>query len=490
MSSADTPQPPLNVYGAAWGPPLIATFIAAIVYGISVLQTFYYYSHHGKRDGLGWPSLVAVIFALDSAAMGLFMYCVYYYSILSWGMPEMLDPDVKEFPVSQPFDVYCENVTNDSHNQTEYILTTFLALIVQSFYINTIRALKAPITITIILFLTSLTAFVTGLILPVVQLKLVSIQKIVVAPLNHLAFNIARGTALACDLGIVVVLCWLFATRRTGIRRSNNMLDALIMFSVQRGVLQAIVQTGEVLAYAIKPDGLYFLPFHVIVSRIYCNSLLATLNSRDYVLSKGLPEHQRARKQRIDGLQADVELGNVRNRNRDTDQEPSPVQEQRKEQRRDPVVPPGLSVPAAAPLPALAPVQTSESLWASTMNATSHILSSFLEPPFLFTNESFALASRGVRSGTRNTNSVSMIGSSMPVSRENANEGTEMGSSRFADSERSMRDLGKAESVGSISISDAYRSGGTSSSQNSPITPGNKDGHGDAVEAYGVINLS
>ncbi|KAL5533909.1 hypothetical protein ACEPAG_369 [Sanghuangporus baumii] len=487
MSTTDAPQPPLNAYGAAWGPPLIATFIAAIVYGISVLQTFYYYSHHGKRDGLGWPTLVAVIFALDSAAMGLFMYCVYYYSILSWGMPEMLDPDVKEFPVSQPFDVYC-NVTNDSHNQTEYILTTFLAMIVQCFYINTIRALKAPIIITILLFLTSLTAFVTGLILPAVQLKLVSIQKIVVAPLNHLAFNIARGTALACDLGIVVILCWLFATRRSGIRRSNNMLDALIMFSVQRGVLQAIVQIGEELAYAIKPDGLYFLPFHVIVSRIYCNSLLATLNSRDYVLSKGLPEHERVRKRRINGLQPDVELGN---RNRNTAQEQSPVQEQ-KEQRRDPVVPPGLSVPTAAPLPALAPVQTSESLWASTMNATSHILSSFLEPPFLFTNESFALASRGVRSGTRNTNSVSMIrsisGSEMPVSRENANEGTEMGSSRFADSERSMQDLGKVESMGTISISDAYRSGGSSSSQNSPITPGNKDGG--AVEVYGVVNLS
>ena len=82
MSSADTPKLPLNAYGAAWGPPLIATFIAAMfiscpllstvyappplpydtsVYGISVLQTFYYYSRHGKRDGLGWLTLVAVI---------------------------------------------------------------------------------------------------------------------------------------------------------------------------------------------------------------------------------------------------------------------------------------------------------------------------------------------------------------------------------------------------------------------------------------------
>ena len=106
--------------------------------------------------------------------------------------------------------------------------------------------------------------------------------------LNHLAFNIARASALGCDIGIVAVLCYLFVVRKTNIRRANNMLDSLIVFSVQRGVLQAIVQSGEVLAvsavsfslirpylifvssgmkYAIVPQGVLFLPFHIIVSR-------------------------------------------------------------------------------------------------------------------------------------------------------------------------------------------------------------------------------
>ena len=106
--------------------------------------------------------------------------------------------------------------------------------------------------VTVLLFPTSFTASVPGLILPAVQLKLVYIHIIVVAPLNHLALNMARGIALACDIGIVAVLCWLFAIRRSGIRRANNMLDSLIMFSVQRGVLQAIVRTGEVLAVRLS----------------------------------------------------------------------------------------------------------------------------------------------------------------------------------------------------------------------------------------------
>lgn len=87
--------------------------------------------------------------------------------------------------------------------------------------------------------------------------------EIVVSPLDHLAFNIARGSALACDLGIVIALCWLFAIRKTEVRRANNILDWLIIFAVQRGVLQAIVQTGEVISVIIA--------FHIAFHRVQWN---------------------------------------------------------------------------------------------------------------------------------------------------------------------------------------------------------------------------
>lgn len=61
-----------------WGPPLISTFLAAMyvittnvyaspsnnrrsIYGITVLQTFYYYNHYGNTDRSAWLILVAVI---------------------------------------------------------------------------------------------------------------------------------------------------------------------------------------------------------------------------------------------------------------------------------------------------------------------------------------------------------------------------------------------------------------------------------------------
>ena len=66
------------------------------------------------------------------------------------------------------------------------------------------------------------------------------------------------------------------------------MINTLMLFAIQRGVLQATIQLGEVLAvrsinvhiptlslipssqYALKPENVYFLPFHVIVTRGEC----------------------------------------------------------------------------------------------------------------------------------------------------------------------------------------------------------------------------
>ena len=94
----------------------------------------------------------------------------------------------------------------------------------------------------------SLTALATSLMLPAIQLHLKYIQVIVDSHLNHLSFNIARGTALGCDLGIVVALSWLLGMRKTRFKKTDNMINILIVISVQRGALQAIVQAGEVLA--------------------------------------------------------------------------------------------------------------------------------------------------------------------------------------------------------------------------------------------------
>ena len=109
-------------------------------------------------------------------------------------------------------------------------------------------SVRAPLVVTLLLFLTSLTALGSGFMLPIIQLRIEVLETIIVSWINHVAFNITRGTALACDVGIVAALCWLLETRKTEVRRVNSVLDGIMMFAIQRGVLQTIIQGGEVIA--------------------------------------------------------------------------------------------------------------------------------------------------------------------------------------------------------------------------------------------------
>lgn len=128
---------------------------------------------------------------------------------------------------------------------------------VQLGFLTLCTIVHAPLIVTALLLIVSLLALGIGFVLPVIQLRFVDVMNIITSPLSHIAFNIARGTALACDLGIVAALCWLLEIRKTNIRRANNVLDSLMMFAVQRGILQALVQGGELISVRTPVDYIY-----------------------------------------------------------------------------------------------------------------------------------------------------------------------------------------------------------------------------------------
>lgn len=247
---------------------------------------------------------------------------------------------------------------------------------------------------------------------------------IVVSSLNHAAFNIARSTALACDLGIVAALCWLLESRKTDIRRANSVIDGIMMFAVQRGILQALIQGGEVISvgllvctfvlsvqlrlYSTQSPPRRFFSFLSTLSflevsglsswigdiylpapsQVYCTSVLATLNSREYVLSRGRSSQRHPTTHFVAAPPPDAgERDNA----------------------------------AAVPR---------EGLWASIVGTSGPVLSSYLDPPFLSSHSSRELEAgastsagpshnlRGVKSFTHSgeRSGLESAGDSEPVS--------------------------------------------------------------------------
>jgi hypothetical protein len=89
-----------------------------------------------------------------------------------------------------------------------------------------------------------------------------------------------NALAAAGDVLIAVFLCTLLQQSRTGFRRSDTMINKLILFSINTGLLTSICAVMSLISISVWPNTFIYIAFYFCLGRLYCNSLLATLNAR------------------------------------------------------------------------------------------------------------------------------------------------------------------------------------------------------------------
>ncbi|KZS99911.1 uncharacterized protein LAESUDRAFT_765089 [Laetiporus sulphureus 93-53] len=89
-----------------------------------------------------------------------------------------------------------------------------------------------------------------------------------------------QGLAALCDILITGSLCYYLHSGRGMIKTTNELIDKLMLYAVNRGGLTSVVQTLFLILNVSLPGRFYWIPFHMAVGKLYVNSLLATLNVR------------------------------------------------------------------------------------------------------------------------------------------------------------------------------------------------------------------
>jgi hypothetical protein len=69
--------------------------------------------------------------------------------------------------------------------------------------------------------------------------------------------------------------------------RSDTLINRLIVYSVNTGTLTSVFSVAVLVAYNLMPDNLVFIALYFILSKLYANSCLATLNTRRFVHGRG-----------------------------------------------------------------------------------------------------------------------------------------------------------------------------------------------------------
>ncbi|KAF8895504.1 hypothetical protein BD779DRAFT_733690 [Infundibulicybe gibba] len=253
--AADVPH---NIQ-ALLGPHLIGNLVGYLLYGILASQLFVYH-HRFPNDFMWMKSLVWALFLLDTALTVFGSVAVWDSVIKGWGDVGTLDP------VNWPLGVI------------PFILAS-IASSIHVFYSWRIWKLRKSILLPAVIVLVSASTLVTGSIcgfygrtLPLSEIT-VKLKPYVISWLG--------GSALV-DLTITATMVTtLFqASASASFGPTVSGISRLITLTVETGMTTAIGASMEMILFLAFPTTNMHFVVYFFLSKLYTNSLLATLNAR------------------------------------------------------------------------------------------------------------------------------------------------------------------------------------------------------------------
>jgi hypothetical protein len=95
---------------------------------------------------------------------------------------------------------------------------------------------------------------------------------------------VLMSTRALLDMLIAAVMCWSLFRMRTGFARTDSIITTLMAYSVNSGLLTNLLDVSMMISFIVLSKlSLIWLAIYWVMSKCYVNSLLAMLNSRDYV---------------------------------------------------------------------------------------------------------------------------------------------------------------------------------------------------------------
>ncbi|VDB89983.1 unnamed protein product [Peniophora sp. CBMAI 1063] len=247
----------MSVYltlGALLAGCLVAVGLSAIV----GFQTAMYYLVF-PQDTTAYKILVGWIWALDTVHTVIICAAVWLYTISNYNNPASLAHISYTIPVN-------------------IILTTIITLSVNAFYGWRIHKLsKGNWWITCPIIVLSLARLGTGFVSSI-KLQVLQQPNCLRPAHSYLSAIISAIT----DIYIAIARYWYLRKLKEGLTGTREMVDATIVFTINDGALTCLVVIAFIACWISMPLNYVFLGIYFSLTKLYSNSLLATLNLRNW----------------------------------------------------------------------------------------------------------------------------------------------------------------------------------------------------------------
>ncbi|KAI0343422.1 hypothetical protein BDW22DRAFT_1168421 [Trametopsis cervina] len=254
----------------SFAPVHIGSTVSVGLLGITILQAWLYYYNY-PDDNLYTKLLVAVVCVVEFIRSSFTVHAAYYYLVLNWGNPDALNAIVWSLSLL-------------------LLMTKIVELMVHLYFAWRIwtlsRLLVVRWTLTAVVVTLTLWNCAMGIATYVISIESAGISAYATGAQKILSpFGLA--VAILTDFTIMVSLIFLLNRGRSGLSRTNRIINTLIFYAIQAGMITVLADIVViVLNHYIDRIGFEYLGVYSVVGNLYANSLLArsVLRIADYVV--------------------------------------------------------------------------------------------------------------------------------------------------------------------------------------------------------------
>ncbi|KAI0049363.1 hypothetical protein FA95DRAFT_1677629 [Auriscalpium vulgare] len=261
-----SPLPKDPFAGIAWdnklGALLIGGLVSGVLFGITCMQSYTYFDRYpGDRWHL--KTFVGALWVLDAFDFALTSDILYWYLVTNYTNPYAL--------LGKPVWSLAAHVLVTS-------VVNFMDVCPTNLETNMNIILTAGIV------LTSMLDLVVGFIITAKTLHFVSLDEL---STESTLFYIDFAAGAGSDIYVAVALSYYLARSRTGFNtRTDSIVNILLLYTINTGLLTAADATLGMILYIAMPDNFIFIAFYFQLSKLYTNAYLATLNNRNTLREK------------------------------------------------------------------------------------------------------------------------------------------------------------------------------------------------------------
>ncbi|CAK5271776.1 unnamed protein product [Mycena citricolor] len=312
----------------------IGVTVATMLFGINCMQSFLYFAEHSQKDGLALKLFVGLLWLLELVTAVLINHGIFFYTVSNWGDLSVInEPTVWCVPSSSSLPSQNRKPVAGVFWSKLGSVFTFVALMVQGFFAHRVYILggRRKILPGIIIFLT-LAQFAMGIgegrcvsmlltydahPLKVYTKVSLSFKRLSGGSSDYVRFILLDvsptemeqpyvmplfGLELSADMLIAAGLIYYLRqhVKRSAIRETQHIIYVLIKYVVNTCQSHVFLDPHSALIFVgcaqvhsnlclaplialwfYEADTLIFIPFVLVMPRVYSLSLLCSLNNRD-----------------------------------------------------------------------------------------------------------------------------------------------------------------------------------------------------------------